>query len=89
MENRIYVSVDVCFDIYGQMMPTNIKWEDGSVYPIDKVTDIRQAAAAKSGGQGDRYTVMIAGKEKYLFFERSCARNGNLIGSWFVERKAM
>ena len=67
MENRIYVSVDVSFDIYGQMLPTNIKWEDGSVFPIDKVTDIRQAAAAKAGGQGDRYTVMIGGKEKYLF----------------------
>ncbi len=87
MDNRIYVSVDVSFDIYGQMLPQNIVWEDGSVYTIDKVTDIRQSHAAKSGGQGDRYTVMIGGREKFLFFERSPAKNGNLIGSWFVERR--
>lgn len=87
MEDRIYVSVDVNFDIYGQMLPQNIKWEDGSVFSIDKVTDIRQAHAAKAGGNGDRYTVMINGREKYLFFERSPASNGNLLGSWFVERR--
>ncbi len=87
MENRVYVSVDVCFDIYGQMLPKNIKWEDGSVYSIDKVTDIRQAYAAKAGSSGDRYTIMINGKEKYLFFERSPALSGNLLGSWFVERR--
>ncbi len=87
MEDRIYVSVDVNFDVYGQMIPQNIKWEDGSVFPIDKVTDIRQAHAAKAGGNGDRYTVMINGREKYLFFERSPVSTGNLVGSWFVERR--
>ena len=43
LENRVYVGVDVNFDVYGRMIPLNIKWEDGAVYHIDKVTDVRQA----------------------------------------------
>ncbi len=85
MAERIYVSVDVCFDVYGQMMPKNIHWQDGKIFPIDKVVDIRLAHAAKAGGNGDRYTVMIKGKEKYLFFERTPVNNSSLVGSWFVE----
>jgi len=42
----------------------------------------------KAGGQGDRYTVWINGKQSYLFFERSTELTGNIIGRWFVERKA-
>lgn len=41
----------------------------------------------KAGGQGDRYTVRIRGKQSYLFFERSTNLTGNNIGRWFVERK--
>lgn len=54
---------------------------------IDRILDIRQAAAMKAGGQGDRYTVRIRGKQSYLFFERSTNLTGNNIGRWFVERK--
>lgn len=68
-------------------MPLEIKWVDGEVYEIDKVTDIRQAAAMKAGGQGDRYTVWIRGKQSYLFFERSGALSGSTIGRWFVESR--
>ncbi len=85
MAERIYVSVDVCFDVYGQMMPKNIHWENGKTFHIDKVLDIRMAHSAKAGSSGDRYTVMIKGKEKYLFFERTPQSSGALIGSWFVE----
>ena len=41
----------------------------------------------KAGGQGDRYTVRIGGKQSYLFFERSPNQTGSSIGRWFVERK--
>jgi hypothetical protein len=41
----------------------------------------------KAGGQGDRYTVQVNGKQSYLFFERSTNITGNVIGRWFVERK--
>ena len=84
---KVYVPVEVQFRSDGVMLPRRITWEDGTHYAIDRVTDIRQAAAMRAGGQGDRYTVFINGKQSYLFFERSPGQTGNNIGRWFVERK--
>lgn len=84
---KVYVPVDVEFRSDGTMLPRIIVWEDGTKYEIDRVLDIRQAAAMRAGGQGDRYTVMIDGKQSYLFFERSASLTGNNIGRWFVERR--
>ena len=84
---KVYVAVKADFREDGSMLPKEITWEDGEKYKIDRVTDIRQAAAMKAGGQGDRYTVMIGGHQSYLFFERSANLTGNNIGRWFVERK--
>ncbi len=39
------------------------------------------------GGQGDRYTIVIGGRESYLYFERSPGLTGLNLGRWFVERK--
>lgn len=85
---KVYVAVKADFRDDGVMLPREITWEDGKRYSIDRVVDIRQAAARKAGGQGDRYTVVIDGKRTYLFFERSADITGNSIGRWFVERKA-
>ena len=85
---KVYVPVDVQFRSDGVMLPRMITWEDGTKYEIDRVSDIRQAAAMRAGGQGDRYTVHINGKQSYLFFERSANQTGNNIGRWFVERRA-
>lgn len=49
-------------------MPIQITWEDGRKYSIDRVLDIRPAAAMKAGDQGDRYTIRVLGKNTYLFF---------------------
>ena len=84
---KVYVAVNADFRDDGIMLPRMITWEDGRQYAIDRVTDIRQAAAMKAGGQGDRYTIMIGGHQSYLFFERSTSVAGNNIGRWFVERK--
>lgn len=85
--SKVYVAVNADFRDDGIMLPRMITWEDGRQYAIDRVTDIRQAAAMKAGGQGDRYTIMIGGHQSYLFFERSTAIAGNNIGRWFVERR--
>jgi hypothetical protein len=85
-EVKVYVSVNASFDADGTMIPTDLVF-DGRRYQIDKVLDIRQAAAMKAGGQGDRYTVRINGQQSYLFFERSTNLSGNNIGRWFVERR--
>lgn len=86
---RVYVDVKAAFNATGSLMPLEIKWVDGTVFEIDKVTDIRQAAAMKAGGQGDRYEVWIRGKQSYLFFERSEALSGNNLGRFFVESKGI
>ncbi len=84
---KVYVAVKADFREDGVMLPREITWEDGRIYRIDRVADIRQAPSMKAGGQGDRYTVMIGGHRSYLFFERSTAIAGNNIGRWYVERK--
>ena len=51
---KVYVQVKVDFREDGIMLPRKITWEDGREYEIDRVSDIRQAAAMRAGGQGDR-----------------------------------
>jgi len=87
MNIKVYVDVELSVRQDGFITPKSLVWEDGRKYIIDKVIDIRQAAAMKAGGQGDRYTIIINGKQSYLFFERSTNLSGNVIGRWFVERK--
>ena len=88
---KVYVGVSATFDAEGRMFPRAIKWEDGSVYEIDKITDIRQAAALKVGSGGDRFTIKIGDKQTFLFFERASelfsSRESPIIGRWFVERR--
>ena len=84
---KMYVEVTVAFDESGRMLPRTIKWDDELTYEIDKVLDIKQAASMRCGGQGDRYTIRVDGKETYLFFERNASVTGNNIGRWFVEGK--
>jgi hypothetical protein len=85
---KVYVSVAAMFRDDGTILPTEITWEDGRIYVIDRVLGIRQAAAMKVGGQGDRYTIRVNGKQSYLFFERSANLSGNIIGRWFVVRSS-
>ena len=86
--SKVYVEVTTVTSPEGLMLPRSLVWEDGRTFVIDRVTDIRQAAAMKCGGQGDRYTVWINGQQSYLFFERSSKLTGNNIGRWFVERRS-
>lgn len=85
---KVYVGVKAEFRKDGIMIPREITWEDGRRFEIDSVLDIRQAAALKAGGHGDRYTVCVGGRCSFLFFERSNQQVGNYIGRWFVERRA-
>lgn len=84
---KVYVEVMASFQADGLLLPREIVWMDGHHYEIDRVSDIRQSASAKVGGQGDRYTIFVNGQPKYLFFERNASITGNNIGKWFVEGK--
>ena len=59
-------------------MPKSFKWEEGKVYEITRVKDVRRAASLKAGGVGMRYTCVICNQDKYLYYE-----DNNL---WFMER---
>lgn len=85
---KAYVHVSVDFDDTGRMRPTNILWEDGTHYEIDRVLDVRPAFAARAGGQGDRYTIRLGEQITYLFFEHNVDYGSHIPGRWFVERKA-
>lgn len=81
MDNRrkVYVSVNADFNADGCCSPKTITFENGQVYEIDRIIDRRRAASTKAGGMGIRYTIIIFGKQIFLFYEKN--------GRWFVEAK--
>lgn len=74
---KTFIQVTAEFDADGKIRPISLRWENGRVYNIDRVTDVRMAAALKAGGQGMRYTCKIQGKSVYLFCDE---------GRWFIEK---
>jgi len=79
---RVYVELLARYSPDGTMMPAMLKWEDGTMYEIDRVLDVRRAASS-AGSMGIRYTVRIMGKERRLFFEDTYSETGK--PRWFVE----
>ena len=88
VKERIYVNVTSTFDSTGYMQPISITWADGRVFKIDTVTDFRPANSAGFSFPGTCYTVVIAGQEKHLFFERIETHFQSRFGRWFVEGTA-
>ena len=78
MDNKVYVDVTVELSKDGDLVPKSFRWEDGQVYEIERIKDVRRAASLKAGGVGMRYTCVIDGQEKHLFYE-----DNNM---WFMER---
>ena len=79
MARRAYVKVVVEVSTEGRVRPLSVEWEDGRCFEVDRLLDVRLAAATQAGGQGMRYTVRILGRETYLFEDE---------GRWFVEARA-
>ena len=75
---KVYVSVVAEIDEEGNKRPLSVKWEDGRVYEIDKVIEVRRAFAVKVGGTAVRYTVQVLGKISFLFEDE---------GNWFAESR--
>ncbi len=76
---KVYVEVNATHFEDGTTRPNSIVFEDGQRYCIDRVKQRCRAASTKVGGIGIRYTVVICGRETYLFDEEN--------GKWFVEAK--
>ena len=75
---KAYVSVNLDVDEEGAIQPRLIRWKDGLIFQIDQILYKCRATSKKVGGGGIRYTVMIKGKESFLFHEGD---------KWFVEAK--
>ncbi|MBW7573184.1 hypothetical protein [Caproiciproducens faecalis] len=78
MAYKKYVEMIVKYLEDGTIMPLAIHWNEGELYEIDRVVDIRPCASLKAGGAGIRYTCMIQGRKKYIWLEEN---------KWFVEAK--
>jgi hypothetical protein len=88
--DAIYVKVNAEFMEDGSIYPRIIFWEGNETckaYEIDLVLDYQPGTERKEPGQDDRYTVLVNGRRKHLFFERNLSLQGNNIGRWYVERK--
>ena len=81
MPDRIYVKVTSDFDSTGYMKPRAIAWPDGRCFRID---DVRSLRPFDENRTLDCYTVVIHGKERRLFFERTTDRSAGRLGRWFV-----
>ena len=88
-EGWVYVTVDVRMSRDKHPTPRAIIWTDGRRYEIERVISMRPGTAAKSGNQGDRYTVQINGQQRYLYFEHNPKADSPDVGWWFVERKGV
>lgn len=77
---KAYVSVNLDIDADGTVHPRCIRWENGRVFPIDRVLYKCRAASGNVSGGGIRYTVSIGSHTSYLFNEGS---------KWFVEAAAV
>ena len=75
---KVYIEVIVKVNADGSLRPLMIVWDDGQKFKVDRVLHARPRASTKVGGCGMMYTVMIEGKERYLFNEED--------GRWFVEQ---
>lgn len=78
---KVYVEVVSKTDTEGKVVPLSFRWEDGTLYEIDEVKDVRRAVSTKAGGIGIRYLIRIENHETYLFFEDIKPYR------WFMESK--
>jgi len=78
--HKDYVTVVARHELGGHIRPVAYQLPGGSPVKIDCVTDERQAASLKSGGQGTRYTCKVTLDEVqsdiYLFHDEEL---------WFME----
>lgn len=78
---KVHVEVEVKFLKEGGMRPVWIKWEDGRKFTIERVKFIERASARTSSVLPVRYTVILGGRDKHLYYEPEDMR-------WFVEAPA-
>lgn len=76
---KVYVEVCAMFDREGNMTPISVTWENGTVYPINKVVDVRRCVGGYNRRETMQYVVYIGKCKTKLFYEDP---------AWYVERKS-
>ena len=79
---RVYLDITARFLKEGGIRPLEIIWTDGKRYIIDKIKFIERTPSKAGGTLPYRYTVIIGGLERYLYYEDHAER-------WFVEKKLL
>ena len=78
---KVYVGMTLHTDTDGNSKPVELEWTNGARYSISKVIDKRFAPPAHVGSSPTvRYTVLIYGREKVLYYEK-------FSNKWFVEKQ--
>ena len=62
----------------GGIRPVAIVWADGRTFTVDRLKFVEQAPARVSSVMPVRYTCLIGGRERRLYYEPDLER-------WFVE----
>ena len=47
--NKVFIEVLAKFNTEGKILPVMIMWEDGTLYKVEKVVDVRPAPALRAG----------------------------------------
>ena len=79
---RVYIDLVARFIKEGGVRPVELIWTDGKRYTIDKIKFIERAQSKAGGDLPLRYTVLIGGYERYLYYENQLER-------WFVEKELL
>lgn len=74
----MFVEVTLKQDVDGHKIPLSIKWKNGTVYNVDKLSDVRHFSSVPTETE-TRYTVLIGQRHTYLFEKNN---------RWYVEAKA-
>ena len=77
---KVFISVIVKFLFEGGMRPTEIIWTDGSRFSVERIKFIEKKPCRTGGVIPLRYTVIIEGLEKYLYYLSENER-------WFIEKR--
>jgi len=75
-----FVDVFLRHDKYGNKIPMFLRWNNGTLYVIDKLKGVSRAVS-QSGMQVTKYDVIIGGRETSIFEDR-------YLNKWYVEEKS-
>lgn len=75
---KVCVEVLARFSERGGVSPLEVVWADGTRYSVEQVRSVEQTPARVPAVLPVRYTCVILGRERFLYFEPDRMR-------WFVE----